>query len=281
MSYFKFKTLDEHDEPILSLANLTDGYFASCSENYIRKWETTYFGKSGKIKDKDIDFSCILFHNNVLISGSDDNVQIWQPDKLECIQTDTSLMNVVAMCGLPNGNLAVANDDKNIIILNPNFEEIEEIENHHSIKGLDKLNTGHLICASREKLKVFDKSSFKKIKTVELINSISNLKVLKNGNIAIGTDSEIQILEPTDFRCIGKLPTGGLKIKCIESLLDNQIIAGLSSGSSDACVQVWDGINYKIKETWKESNPVTSLLVLPDQKIVSGQKSGNITIWSK
>jgi WD40 repeat protein len=109
-------------------------------------------------------------------------------------------------------------------------------------------------------------------------SSVNCLLLLNNGilvSCASGEFNEIKIWDNNkNYKCITTLRHHTDRINSLINLLNGHF----ASGSWDYTIKIWDQ-NYKLVSSCTNYSAVLSLLLLPNNNIVSGLRSKTMKIW--
>jgi len=109
-------------------------------------------------------------------------------------------------------------------------------------------------------------------------DSINQIKIFPNSNMAASAsdDNTVKVWDLTSTRLIQTYTGHTNNVECVEFLDANNI----ASGSVDNTIQIWQITSGTTKKTIKFSSWVTSLLLLPNGLLMSGDFTGSIKAWN-
>ena len=229
--------------------------------------------------------SMIELSNGFIATGSYDcKIKIWDLEKSLCINTINESGYIFCLLEMEQNIILSGTSNNTIQLFNINSHENKN-KNIYSFKGHDlwinclvKCNSQYFASGSNDAtIKIWDyekKSLFKTIKGHE--ECILTLILLKNGNLCSGSaDLSIKIWDWRIGECISTLIGHDKWIKCLCQLNNGYIV----SGSDDMSIKIWND-NKCIKELKGHLHSVRTLCKIGLDGFASGSFDETIKIWN-
>jgi WD40 repeat protein len=264
---------------------LKDATLASTSTDHtIKLWNTntgqfirTLTGHSDSV------YSIVELLDSTLASGSGDKlIKIWNQNDGRCIKNlrgHTSWIYSLAV--LVDGRLASCSYDTTIKIWDTEKSHdqlIKTLTGHSAwVWSLAVLKNGNLASSSGDKtIKIWSLFSFKLLRTIDL-GTDSTLKIasLQESFLACSTlPGNISVFDTNTGQLTRNILSGNDEIIQSLVLLPHRILA---SSSDENRVNFWNLTDGKLTKTLETQQPVWSLVLLADGRLVTADI--NITIW--
>ncbi|MCP4957831.1 MAG: protein kinase [Actinomycetia bacterium] len=280
-----------HSNPVLDLAELSDGRIASASEDFtVRIWDVSDGNTLATYTDHIAVLGAVveLSDGRIASGGSDATVQIWDP-----ANPGTTLATynghtdwVRDLVELSDGRIASASDDATVQIWDPaNPGTTLATYNGHTgwVLDLVELSDGRIASASADfTVQIWDPANpGTTIATYsDHIAVLGAVVELSDGRIASGgSDGRVQIWDPANPGTTLATYNGHTDwVQDLIELSDGRI----ASASDDATVQIWDPANpgttlatYNGHTDW-----VLDLVELSDGRIASASADATVQIWT-
>ena len=263
---------------------LKDGTLATSSmDNTIKLWDTNT-GQLIRTLNGHLDtvYSIVELLDQTLASGSGDKlIKIWNPKDgrlIKNLKGHTSW--IYSLVVLIDGRLASCSDDSTIKIWDTEKRDclVKTITGHSAwVWSLTVLKNGNLASSSGDKtIKIWSLFSFKLLRTI-ILQTDSALKMasLHESFLACSTSpGDISIFDTNTGELIRNILTGNDEIVQLLFLLPKRILA---SSSDENSVKFWNISDGKLTRTLETQQPVWSIAVLVDGRLVTADR--NITIW--
>ena len=285
------------------LLNLNNNIIIGTENGTIRLWNTN----KQRIKTLNCKYQtslkCLILLSNGNLAADDclnETINIIDPKTGDLIQTIENKDRINCLINLKQQQQQDNNNTTTIIIIVSGHEngqiklfnaitckQIKILEEHTGwITCLVSLNDGTLVSSSTDRtIKLWNISTGNVIKT--LINGhnhwINCLTVLNNGILVSGSlDKTIKLWNTHTGEVIQTLHGHTGWITCLNVLPNSSSSSNnvLVSCSEDNTIRLWNTNNGQLIKTLKEEEEsILSLLVLNDNKIITGHKNDKIKIW--
>ena len=281
--YKCIKTLEGHENKIVSLIQLNSGNIATGSYDYsvriwdIEKWECILlFYEIGYV------FCLLEFEPKMLLTGTSENsIGLWNlnnpNDSIHNFNKHLLWVNCLVKCD--EKFFASASNDANIFIWDYyNKICVAELLGHTDcILALIKLNDGNLCSGSADNtIKIWDwKNRCCMMELKSHTKWVKCLCQLKDGTLLSGSDDKtIKIWQK--YQCSNTLEGHRHAIRGLCQIDDNHF----ASASFDNSIMIWD-INTKTNiQTLKEhKSNVICIIKLKDNRLASSSSDMTIKIW--
>ena len=278
--------LREHAGTIYSIANLSNGTFATASaDGTVIIWDTNLLKFNVSIKAHTQSVNTIIEHNNTLITCSNDcSIKIWSNDNFNLIHK--ILLNQPVITIFPfSSNLIVSFSGIELKIWS-----LKDFQCTFTVKTPDTTLVSHiegnLFAAGKEdnSIFVFDIFSSNNLnKTTTLVGNTDNISVITpfgDGVICSGSyDGNIMLWDLKNKKMEYQIKQAhDYVIHSIILLADN---VSFASASNDKKIKVWDVItkqcNICIQDAHEGS--IRSMIQLINGKIASGSSDECVKIW--
>ena len=229
--------------------------------------------------------NCLNETINIIDPNTGDLIQTIEDnkDRINCLinlnqqQQDNNNTTIIIISGHENGKIKLFNAIT--------CKLIKTLEDHTGwITCLVLLNDGTLVSSSTDRtIKLWNILTGNVIKTLANGHNhwINCLTVLNNGILVSGSlDKTIKLWNTHTGEVIKTLQGHTGWITCLNVLPNNNSSYNvLVSCSEDNTIKLWNTNNGQLIKTLKEEEPILSLLILNDNKIMTGHKNDKIKIW--
>jgi WD40 repeat protein len=197
------------------------------------------------------------------------------------LEGHTHAINSLAI--LPNGNIASASSDNNIIVwfLTHNYHT-KLIGHDNFVHSLISLGNGNLAsCSNNGQIKIWNADeSFECIQTIQLEGYFERLLLLANGNLAVCAFQAVPCIlildSEKEYKCSFVLEGHTSWINVIVNLTGYRF----ASGSIYKNIKIWDPeLNFSCIHTILCDDSIISLLYIEKDNILVSGCIGNIILW--
>ena len=280
---FCFKTLDQHQDKVVSLIELSSGKIATGSyDKTIKIWNIKKFECEMTLNEEGNVFCLLEFEPNLLLSGTDKNtIQLWDINNnknnyLKKFEGHTLWVNGLVKCN--DKYFASCSNDEDIRIWNFTTLKCENILKGHSdcVLCLINLMDGKLCSGSSDcSIKIWDwEKNICELTLEDNKDWIKCLYQLKNGYILSGlNDGTIKIWEKdkNTYNLFGHL--GSIRGFC---QINGQYFA---SSSFDKTIKIWDINNMKCINTLKGHKSNVIGIIFINNYLISCSNDKTIKFW--
>ena len=280
---FCFKTLDQHQDKVVSLIELSSGKIATGSyDKTIKIWNIKKFECEMTLNEEGNVFCLLEFEPNLLLSGTDKNtIQLWDINNnknnyLKKFEGHTLWVNGLVKCN--DKYFASCSNDEDIRIWNFTTLKCENILKGHSdcVLCLINLMDGKLCSGSSDcSIKIWDwEKNICELTLEDNKDWIKCLYQLKNGYILSGlNDGTIKIWEKdkNTYNLFGHL--GSIRGFC---QINDQYFA---SSSFDKTIKIWDINIMKCINTLKGHKSNVIGIIFINNYLISCSNDKTIKFW--
>jgi len=283
INYKCIKTLEGHEDKVVSLIQLNSGHIATGSYDYfVRIWDIETGKCILKFSEVGYVFCLLEFKPKILLTGtSENNIGLWDLNNPEesLFNFNKHILWVTSLVKCDDKYFASSSNDTEIIIWDyDNRKCIRELLGHiDCILTLIKLNNGNLCSGSADlTIKIWDwQKGYCIIELKSHQKWVKCLYQLKDGTLLSGSDDKkIKIWKNNE--CIGTIEAHELAVRSFCQVDDNHF----ASGSFDKTIKIWDINTLENVQTLKgHKNTVICIIKLKDNRLASCSNDKTIKIW--